>query len=94
MVVIQEWWGLNGQIRSVAQRLANAGFTALVPDLSRGRHSAEEDEAPRTWRPRADWLLDATLNLDVSPVELDAPQLAGNTAYRRSSPSCWRAPTS
>ena len=27
VVVIQEWWGLNDQIRGVAQRLADAGFT-------------------------------------------------------------------
>lgn len=45
VVVIQEWWGLNDQIRGVAQRFANAGFTALVPDLYRGRHTVEEEEA-------------------------------------------------
>ena len=33
IVVIQEWWGLNAQIRGVADRLANAGYNALVPDL-------------------------------------------------------------
>jgi carboxymethylenebutenolidase len=36
VVVIQEWWGLNAQIRGVADRLASAGFQALVPDLYRG----------------------------------------------------------
>jgi Domain of unknown function (DUF5916) len=33
------------------------------------------------WRPRADWVLDATLNPDFSQVELDAPQLSGNTRF-------------
>jgi carboxymethylenebutenolidase len=33
VVVIQEWWGLNDQIRGVADRLAAAGYVALVPDL-------------------------------------------------------------
>ena len=33
VVVIQEWWGLNDQIRGVADRLAEAGYVALVPDL-------------------------------------------------------------
>jgi len=33
------------------------------------------------WRPRADWLLDATLRPDFSQVELDEPQLAGNTRF-------------
>jgi carboxymethylenebutenolidase len=37
IVVIQEWWGVNGQIRGVADRLATAGYRALVPDLYRGR---------------------------------------------------------
>ena len=36
IVVIQEWWGLNDQIRGVADRLAAAGYLALVPDLYRG----------------------------------------------------------
>jgi len=45
VVVIQEWWGLNDQIRGVAQRLADAGFTALVPDLYRGKSTAKQEEA-------------------------------------------------
>lgn len=38
------------------------------------------------WRPRADWVIDATLNPDFSQVELDAPQLAGNTRFALSVP--------
>lgn len=45
VVVIQEWWGLNDQIRGVAQRLADAGYTALVPDLYRGESTVEAEEA-------------------------------------------------
>ena len=45
VVVIQEWWGLNDQIRGVAERLAGAGFTALVPDLYRGKSTVEAEEA-------------------------------------------------
>ena len=45
VVVIQEWWGLNEQIRGVAERFANAGFTALVPDLYRGKSTVEAEEA-------------------------------------------------
>lgn len=45
VVVIQEWWGLNDQIRGVADRLAHAGFLALVPDLYRGKSTVEEEEA-------------------------------------------------
>ncbi|CAB3806252.1 hypothetical protein LMG28614_06353 [Paraburkholderia ultramafica] len=45
IVVIQEWWGLNEQIRGVADRLAHAGYVALVPDLYRGKSTVEEEEA-------------------------------------------------
>ena len=45
VVVIQEWWGLNAQIRGVADRLAEAGFNALVPDLYRGKSTLEAEEA-------------------------------------------------
>ena len=45
VVVIQEWWGLNAQIRGVADRLAAAGFSALVPDLYQGKSTVEAEEA-------------------------------------------------
>lgn len=45
VVVIQEWWGLNAQIRGVADRLAAAGYRALVPDLYRGQSTVEAEEA-------------------------------------------------
>ena len=45
VVVIQEWWGLNEQIRGVAERLAAAGYRALVPDLYRGQSTLEAEEA-------------------------------------------------
>jgi carboxymethylenebutenolidase len=45
IVVIQEWWGLNDQIRGVADRLALAGYVALVPDLYRGKSTVEQEEA-------------------------------------------------
>ncbi|RDK01079.1 dienelactone hydrolase family protein [Paraburkholderia lacunae] len=45
IVVIQEWWGLNDQIRGVADRLAQSGYLALVPDLYRGKSTVEEEEA-------------------------------------------------
>ena len=45
IVVIQEWWGLNDQIKGVADRLATAGYIALVPDLYRGKSTVEAEEA-------------------------------------------------
>jgi carboxymethylenebutenolidase len=45
VVVIQAWWGLDDQIRAAADRFADEGFTALVPDLYRGATTTEPDEA-------------------------------------------------
>jgi carboxymethylenebutenolidase len=45
VVVIQEWWGLNDQIKGVADMLAAAGYRALVPDLYRGKVALEANEA-------------------------------------------------
>ncbi|MEV1288984.1 dienelactone hydrolase family protein [Micromonospora sp. NPDC049679] len=45
VIVIQEWWGLVPHITSVADRFASAGFVALAPDLYRGAHTSEPDEA-------------------------------------------------
>ena len=44
-VCIQEWWGLNEQIKKIADRLAEAGYRALVPDLYRGKLAKASDEA-------------------------------------------------
>src|SRR6266436_5853522 len=45
MVVIQEWWGMNDQIKGVADKVAAAGYRALVPDLYRGKSTVEANEA-------------------------------------------------
>jgi carboxymethylenebutenolidase len=45
VVVIQEWWGLDDEVKSVADRLAKAGYRALVPDLYRGKLALEANEA-------------------------------------------------
>lgn len=45
LVVIQEWWGLNDQIRGVADRYAALGYQALVPDLYRGKVTLDAAEA-------------------------------------------------
>ena len=36
VIVIQEWWGLVGHIRDVADRFAAEGFVALAPDFFHG----------------------------------------------------------
>ncbi len=36
LIVIQEWWGLDVQTKSIADRFANAGYYAFAPDLFYG----------------------------------------------------------
>src|SRR6478736_8516912 len=36
VLVVQEWWGVESGIRDAADLLAEAGFTALCPDLYHG----------------------------------------------------------
>ena len=45
VVVIQEWWGLDSEVKAVADRLAKSGYRALVPDLYRGKLALEAKEA-------------------------------------------------
>ncbi|MEO6834594.1 MAG: dienelactone hydrolase family protein [Candidatus Tumulicola sp.] len=45
VVIFEEWWGLNQEIKDTADRLAGDGFRAIVPDLYRGRVAATGDEA-------------------------------------------------
>jgi len=45
IIVIQEWWGLNDNIRQMAQRLAGEGYTALAVDLYQGATADTPDKA-------------------------------------------------
>lgn len=45
IVVIQEWWGLNDQIKGVADQLTQQGYRVLVPDLYKGKVTVEAAEA-------------------------------------------------
>lgn len=47
VIVLQEWWGLVPHIKSVADRFAAVGFTALAPDLFKGETTTSPDEAGR-----------------------------------------------
>ncbi len=47
VIVIQEWWGLNDNIRDIAERFAREGFAAFAPDLYHGEVTSEPDEAQK-----------------------------------------------
>jgi len=85
-------------LEAVAERARHQSLLMLRPELTlratrehvAGIRVAREEKASLgaefKWRPRADWVVDTTLNPDFSQVELDAPQLAGNTRFALSVP--------
>jgi carboxymethylenebutenolidase len=47
VVVFHAWWGLNDDVTAFADRLADAGFFVIAPDLYGGEVTADVDEAKR-----------------------------------------------
>lgn len=47
LIVLQEWWGLVDHIKDVCNRFAEAGFTAMAPDLFHGDSASAPDKAER-----------------------------------------------
>lgn len=45
VVMVHEWWGLNDQIKSVADELAKEGYQVLAVDLYNGKVASSPDEA-------------------------------------------------
>ena len=43
VIVVQEWWGLNAQIKGVADMLASNGLVALAPDLYHGELAGHDE---------------------------------------------------
>jgi len=47
IIVIHEWWGLNDNIRRMADQLAGEGYTALAVDLYGGQSAKDPNEAKK-----------------------------------------------
>lgn len=43
VIVIQEWWGVDASLKQQADRLAEAGFVALAPDLYHGEVAGHDE---------------------------------------------------
>ena len=63
VIVIQEWWGLNDNIKDIARRFAAEGFVALAPDLYHGQVVSEPNEARK---------LVMSLDMDAAVGEIQA----------------------
>jgi carboxymethylenebutenolidase len=76
VIVIQEWWGLVGHIKSVCDRFAAAGFSALAPDLYHGQTASEPDAAGKLFM---------ALNIERAEKDLAgaAKYLAGHSSTPR-----------
>src|SRR5438552_18573044 len=73
VLVIQEWWGLVRHIKTVCDRLATEGFTALAPDMYHGKSADEPDAAGKLF-----------MALNIAQAEKDlrgaAKALAGHSS--------------
>lgn len=45
VLVLHAWWGLNGTIKTICNRLAESGFVAFAPDLYHGKLTDQIAEA-------------------------------------------------
>ncbi|CAI7850543.1 unnamed protein product [Closterium sp. NIES-53] len=45
VVVLQEWWGVDFEVKNHAVNLAAKGFRTLIPDLYKGKVALEAAEA-------------------------------------------------
>jgi carboxymethylenebutenolidase len=78
VLVLHSWWGLTPFIRSLCDRIADAGFVALAPDLLNGQTPATEADAELLLRDRdrnasADLVLSSAGTVRSLPLTTDGP---------------------
>jgi carboxymethylenebutenolidase len=76
VIVIQEWWGLNDHIKDIADRYAAEGFTAIAPDLYRGKVTKDSSEAGK-------WMHDLDLQdgLDNIRTAIEAARISFDVTH-------------
>lgn len=77
LIVIHEWWGLNDNIRKMAERLAGEGYTALAVDLYGGQIADTPEKAQA--------LMGAVLK-NTSPAEENLKQAYAFLETRQKAP--------
>jgi len=73
IVMIHEWWGLNDQVKSMADILAREGYVVLAVDLFEGNIATTIEEAQA--------------NLGENPNEKTLPRMQAALAYLRDQPN-------
>ena len=71
IVVIHEWWGLNGNIEHWADRLASAGWAALAIDLYSGTVATTRDDAMAAMKNVDDTKAAATIRAGIDFLRAD-----------------------
>ena len=51
VVVLHAWWGLNGDVLAYADRLADAGYAVIAPDMFDGKIATEVEDAEKLTGP-------------------------------------------
>jgi carboxymethylenebutenolidase len=77
IVVIHEWWGLNGNIEHWADRLAGAGWAALAVDLYNGTVATTPDQAMAAMKAVDPAKAKATIDAAIEFLAKD-PRVAAN----------------
>ena len=68
VLVLHSWWGLNDFFRGVCDRLADAGFVALAPDLVGGGRTTDDPEVAERWLAESDTNVTADLVLSSAAI--------------------------
>jgi|KBSSwiStaDraftv2_1062776.scaffolds.fasta_scaffold106159_3 carboxymethylenebutenolidase len=86
IVVIHEWWGLNDQIKHVADRLAEDGYMAIAVDLYRGKLGTDAGLAHELMRGlNENWAVDVVSGAVAQLRAIEArerPALKGSARTR------------
>lgn len=83
VVLYHAWWGLNDDVKAFADRLAEAGFFVVAPDIYRGSITAEIEEAKQLTRSvdEADADAIALAAIDRLADRPDAPSRIGAVGF-------------
>jgi carboxymethylenebutenolidase len=76
IIVIQEWWGLNDNIRQAAKRLAGEGYTALAVDLYNGQVAETPEKATELMKASMNRMPESEENLRQAYTYLETKQKA------------------
>ncbi len=76
IIVIHEWWGLNDNIRTMAEKLAGEGYTALAVDLYGGQAAQDADGAQQLMQAAMQNVEAANQNLREAYAYLEEEQQA------------------